>query len=154
MKTSNYLFSVLVGLCLMAIAAFLSSCGDEETKYETSYSVTVPAWQKIYVDGESTSNIDPFVWDKVELTSDYVKVYSMGHVGYHKVTSTEMDIYGFVIYHIEGTNKESFQYSSIHNVLRYSRTINGVETIAVFTDYEQLKPMYVHCPSRTDILEY
>lgn len=132
MKTSNYLFSVLVGLCLMAIAAFLSSCGDEETKYETSYSVIVPEWQTVYVEGECTTDITLFVWDKVELTSDYVKVYSMGHVNYLKVTSTEMDIYGFIIYHIDGYNKETIQYNPKDGVLRHSQQLNGAEVTVVF----------------------
>lgn len=133
MKTSNYLFSVLVGLCLMAIAAFLSSCGDEETKYETTYSVIVPEWQTVYVDGECTTDIALFVWDKVELTSDYVKVYSMGHVNYLKVTSTEMDIYGFIIYHIDSYNKETIQYHPKDGVLRHSQRLNGKEITIVFT---------------------
>lgn len=133
MKTSNYLFSVLVGLCLMAIAAFLSSCGDEETRYETSYSVKVPEWQTVYVNGESTTNVALYVWDKVELTSDYVKVYSMGHVNYLKVTSTEMDIYGFIIYHIDSYNKETIQYHPKDGVLRHSQRLNGSEITIVFT---------------------
>lgn len=133
MKTSNYLFSVLVGLCLMAIAAFLSSCGDEETKYETNYSVIVPYWQTVYVDGECTTNIPLFVWDKVELTSDYVEVYSMGHLNYLKVTSTEIDVYGFIIYHIDSHNKETIQYHPKDGVLRYSQRLNGSEITVVFT---------------------
>ncbi len=154
MKTSNYLFSVLVGLCLMAIAAFLSSCGDEETRYETSYSVIVPEWQTVYVNGESTTNVALYVWDKVELTSDYVKVYSMGHVNYLKVTSTEMDIYGFIIYHIDGYNKETIQYNPTNGILRHSQRLNGSEITVVFTDFEKLNPMYVGCPQHTDIIEY
>lgn len=154
MKTSNYLFSVLVGLCLMAIAAFLSSCGDEETRYETSYSVIVPEWQTVYVNGESTTNVALYVWDKVELTSDYVKVYSMGHVNYLKVTSTEMDIYGFIIYHIDGYNKETIQYNPTNGILRHFQRLNGSEITVVFTDFEKLNPMYVGCPQHTDIIEY
>lgn len=133
MKTSNYLFSVLVGLCLMAIAAFLSSCGDEETKYETTYSVIVPAWQKVYVDGESTTDIALFVWDKVELTSDYAKVYSMGHINYLKVVSTEIDVYGFITYHIESYNNEVIQYNPTNGILRHSQRLNGKEITIVFT---------------------
>lgn len=132
MKTSNYLFSVLVGLCLMEIAAFLSSCGDEEMKYETNYSVIVPEWQTVYVEGECTTNVALYVWDKVELTSDYVKVYSMGHVNYLKVTSTEMDIYGFIIYHIDSYNKETIQYHPKDGVLRHSQQLNGAEITVVF----------------------
>lgn len=132
MKTSNYLFSVLVGLCLMAIAAFLSSCNDEETKYETNYSVIVPEWQTVYVDGESTTDITLFVWDKVELSSDYVKVYSMGNINYLKVTSTEIDVYGFIIYHIDGYNKETIQYNPKNGILRHSQQLNGSETTVVF----------------------
>ena len=132
MKTSNYLFSVLVGLCLMAIAAFLLSCDDEVTKYETTYSVIVPEWQTVYVDGECTTDIALFVWDKVELTSDYVKVYSMGHVNYLKVTSTEIDVYGFIIYHIDGYNKETIQYHPKDGVLRHSQQLNGAEITVVF----------------------
>lgn len=127
MKTSNYLFSVLVGLCLMAIAAFLSSCGDEETRYETNYSVIVPEWQTVYVEGECTTNVALYVWDKVELTSDYVKVYY-----YLKVTSTEMDIYGFIIYHIDSYNKETIQYHPKDGVLRHSQQLNGAEITVVF----------------------
>lgn len=133
MKTSNYLFSVLVGLCLMAIAAFLSSCGDKETKYETTYSVIVPEWQTVYVDGECTTDIALFVWDKVELTSDYVKVYSMGHVNYLKVTSTEIDVCGFIIYHIDSYNRETIQYHPKDGVLRYSQRLNGKDITIVFT---------------------
>lgn len=117
----------------MAIAAFLSSCGDEGTKYETTYSVIVPEWQTVYVDGECTTDIALFVWDKVELTSDYVKVYSMGHVNYLKVTSTEMDIYGFIIYHIDSYNKETIQYHPKDGVLRHSQRLNGKEITIVFT---------------------
>lgn len=133
MKTSNYLFSVLVGLCLMAIAAFLSSCGDEETRYETNYSVIVPYWQTVYVDGECTTNIPLFAWDKVELSSDYVEVYSMGRLNYLKVTSTEIDVYGFIIYHIDSYNKETIQYHPKDGVLRYSQRLNGSEITVVFT---------------------
>lgn len=133
MKTLNYLFSVLIGLCLMAIAAFLSSCSDEEMKYETSYSVIVPAWQKVYVDGESTTDVALFVWDKVELSSDYAKVYSMGNINYLKVTSTEMDIYGFIIYHIDGYNKETIHYNPKNGILRHSQRLNGKEITIVFT---------------------
>ncbi|WP_291735145.1 hypothetical protein [Clostridium sp.] len=138
----------------MAIAAFLSSCGDEETRYETSYSVIVPEWQTVYVNGESTTNVALYVWDKVELTSDYVKVYSMGHVNYLKVTSTEMDIYGFIIYHIDGYNKETIQYNPTNGILRHSQRLNGSEITVVFTDFEKLNPMYVGCPQHTDIIEY
>lgn len=138
----------------MAIAAFLSSCGDDEVKYETSYSVIVPEWQKVYVDGESSTIIDPFVWEKVELSSDFVKVYSMGHVSYHNVIYTNVDSYGFVIYHIEGMNKETFQYNPTNGILRHSERLNGKEITVVFTNYEQLEPKYVSCPSRTDILNY
>nr|DAH58048.1 MAG TPA: hypothetical protein [Caudoviricetes sp.] len=116
----------------MAIAAFLSSCGDEETRYETNYSVTVPEWQTVYVEGECTTNVSLYVWDKVELTSDYVKVYSMGHVNYLKVTSTEIDVYGFIIYHIDGYNKETIQYHPKDGVLRHSQQLNGAEITVVF----------------------
>lgn len=132
MKTSNYLFSVLVGLCLMAIAAFLSSCNDEETKYETNYSVIVPEWQTVYVEGECTTDITLFVWDKVELSSDYAKVYSMGNINYLKVTYTEIDVYGFIIYHIDGYNKESIQYNPKNGILRHSKQLNGSEITVVF----------------------
>lgn len=116
----------------MAISAFLSSCGDEETRYETNYSVILPEWQTVYVDGECTTNVALYVWDKVELTSDYVKVYSMGHVNYLKVTSTEMDIYGFIIYHIDSYNKETIQYHPKDGVLRHSQQLNGSEITVVF----------------------
>lgn len=134
MKEEVKLFRALMIVFVLLVLAFVvTSCSNEdEIKYETSYSVIVPEWQTVYVEGECTTDITLFVWDKVELYSDYAKVYSMGNINYLKVTYTEINVHGFIIYHIDGYNKETIQYNPKSGILRHSQQLNGAEITVTF----------------------
>lgn len=134
MKEEVKLFRALIIVFVLLVFIFvLTSCGDDsDNVYQTEYSIDVPKWQTVYVNGEVTTSIFPYVWEHVDLSPSFVKVYSMGRISYHKVTSVEKNEFGFVVYHIEGGNNEKFTYNPHGEILQYWQTINGVETVYVY----------------------
>ena len=118
---------------LIVFTFVLTSCGDDsDNVYQTEYSIDVPEWQTVYVNGEVTTSISPYVWEHVDLSDKCVRVFSAGHVSYHKVTKVSHDDLGFTVYSIESSNSERFTYNKNKGILQYWCTRNGIETVVVY----------------------
>ena len=69
-----------------------------------------------------------------DLSDKCVRVFSAGHVSYHKVTRVSRDDLGFTVYSIEGSNNERFAYNKNKGILQYWCTRNGIETVVVYRE--------------------
>lgn len=136
MKEEVKLFGALIIVFVLLVFTFvLTSCGDDsDNVYQTEYSIDVPAWQTVYVNGEVTTSISPYVWEHVDLSDKCVRVFSAGHVSYHKVTRVSRDDLGFTVYSIESSNNERFAYNKNKGILQYWCTRNDIETVVVYRE--------------------